>query len=109
MRKVGRPCAACTETTPARPSSSWAATPRATPTRCGRLPGVTRVVVDKARLVEEFAEFGVVAAPAGVSRFDGHQRAFVKVQDGCLLNCSYCIIPHVRPTRAQPADGGDRR
>src|SRR5947209_1962488 len=63
-----------------------------------RLPGVTRVVVDKARLVEELAEFGVTAAPAGVSRFDGHQRAFVKVQDGCLLNCSYCIIPHVRPT-----------
>ena len=70
-----------------------------------RLPGVVRVVEDKARLVEEFAEFGVVAAPAGVSRFDGHQRAFVKVQDGCLLNCSYCIIPHVRPTlRSRPAE-----
>jgi threonylcarbamoyladenosine tRNA methylthiotransferase MtaB len=63
-----------------------------------RLPGVARVVVDKARLVEEFAEFGVVSAPAGVSRFDDHQRAFVKVQDGCLLQCSYCIIPRVRPT-----------
>src|SRR5262249_45820515 len=24
-------------------------------------------------------------------------RAFVKVQDGCLLNCSFCIIPKVRP------------
>src|SRR5262249_22924925 len=31
-------------------------------------------------------------------RFDGHQRAFVKVQDGCLLNCSFCIIPKVRPS-----------
>ncbi len=70
-----------------------------------RLPGVTRVVVDKGRLAEEFAEFGVVAAPAGVSRFDGHQRAFVKVQDGCLLNCTYCIIPHVRPTvRSRPIE-----
>ncbi len=75
------------------------------PEAVGRLPGVTRVVVDKARLAEEFAEFGVIAAPAGVSRFDGHQRAFVKVQDGCLLNCSYCIIPHVRPTvRSRPME-----
>ena len=24
-------------------------------------------------------------------------RAYVKIQDGCLLRCSYCIIPHVRP------------
>src|SRR5207249_7517502 len=35
--------------------------------------------------------------PAGITRFDDHQRAFVKVQDGCLLNCTYCIIPSVRP------------
>ena len=75
------------------------------PDAVGRLPGVTRVVADKARLAEDFAEFGVAAAPAGMSRFDGHQRAFVKVQDGCLLNCSYCIIPHVRPiVRSRPAE-----
>jgi threonylcarbamoyladenosine tRNA methylthiotransferase MtaB len=62
-----------------------------------RLPGVTTVVTDKANLVDELRPFGVTAAPAGISRFDDHQRAFVKVQDGCLLNCSYCIIPSVRP------------
>src|SRR5262249_57408756 len=62
-----------------------------------RLPGVTRVITDKERLAEELREFGVVAMPAGIRRFDGHQRAFVKVQDGCLLNCTYCIIPQVRP------------
>ncbi len=67
------------------------------PDAVGRLPGVAKVVTDKARVVEELREFGVTARPAGISRFDGHQRAFVKVQDGCLLNCSYCIIPHVRP------------
>jgi threonylcarbamoyladenosine tRNA methylthiotransferase MtaB len=39
----------------------------------------------------------VTQVPRGISRFDGHRRAFVKVQDGCLLNCSYCIIPTVRP------------
>src|SRR2546429_279093 len=34
---------------------------------------------------------------------NGHQRAFVKVQDGCLLNCTYCIIPQVRPSlRSRP-------
>src|SRR4029077_20254054 len=68
------------------------------PETVARLPGVTRVITDKDRLPEELAAFGVVYWPAGISRFDGHQRAFVKVQDGCLLNCSYCIIPHVRPT-----------
>jgi threonylcarbamoyladenosine tRNA methylthiotransferase MtaB len=70
-----------------------------------RLPGVTAVITDKGRLAEGLRPFGVVAAPAGISRFDGHQRAFVKVQDGCLLGCSYCIIPSVRPTlRSRPAE-----
>jgi threonylcarbamoyladenosine tRNA methylthiotransferase MtaB len=75
------------------------------PDAVGRLPGVVKVVTDKQRLVEELAPFGVTAAPAGIARFDDHQRAFVKVQDGCLLNCSYCIIPHVRPTvRSRPPE-----
>lgn len=32
----------------------------------------------------------------GISRFDGHTRAFLKVEDGCDLCCSFCIIPKVR-------------
>lgn len=32
----------------------------------------------------------------GIERFDGHTRAFVKVQDGCNSFCSYCIIPMTR-------------
>jgi threonylcarbamoyladenosine tRNA methylthiotransferase MtaB len=73
------------------------------PEAIGRLPGVTRVVTDKARIAEELGPFGVSVVPQGISRFDGHQRAFVKVQDGCLLNCSFCIIPQVRPTvRSRP-------
>jgi threonylcarbamoyladenosine tRNA methylthiotransferase MtaB len=64
----------------------------------GRLPGVVRVVTDKQRLPEELLDFGVINWPAGIRRFDGHRRAFVKVQDGCLLNCTFCIIPSVRPT-----------
>ncbi len=67
------------------------------PQAVGKLPGVVRVVTDKERLPEELAEFGVAHWPRGIRRFDGHQRAFVKVQDGCLLNCTYCIIPQVRP------------
>ncbi len=70
-----------------------------------RLPGVTHVITDKARLVEELAPYGITEAPPGIARFDDHQRAFVKVQDGCLLNCSYCIIPSVRPiVRSRPPE-----
>jgi threonylcarbamoyladenosine tRNA methylthiotransferase MtaB len=32
----------------------------------------------------------------GISRFDGHQRAILKVQDGCDFGCSFCLIPRVR-------------
>lgn len=31
-----------------------------------------------------------------IDAFEGHTRAFVKVQDGCNSFCSYCIIPYVR-------------
>lgn len=31
-----------------------------------------------------------------IKNFEGHTRAFVKVQDGCNSFCSYCIIPYVR-------------
>jgi threonylcarbamoyladenosine tRNA methylthiotransferase MtaB len=68
-----------------------------------RLPGVTQVIANKDHLVEELTPFGVTAPLAGISRFDDHQRAFVKVQDGCLLNCAFCIIPSVRPVvRSRP-------
>jgi threonylcarbamoyladenosine tRNA methylthiotransferase MtaB len=68
------------------------------PDAVGRLPGVTQVIADKTRLADELRPLGVRHMPAGIRRFDGHQRAFVKVQDGCLLNCTFCIIPSVRPT-----------
>jgi threonylcarbamoyladenosine tRNA methylthiotransferase MtaB len=75
------------------------------PATVGRLPGVTKVITDKDRLGENLSEFGVASVPSGITRFDGHQRAFVKLQEGCLLNCSYCIIPHVRPVlRSRPAE-----
>ncbi len=67
------------------------------PETVARLPGVAHVITDKNRLSQELRRYGVASMPRGIARFDGHQRAFVKIQDGCLLNCSYCIIPHVRP------------
>lgn len=39
--------------------------------------------------VENLPEFNI-------KTFDGHTRAFVKVQDGCNSYCTYCIIPYVR-------------
>jgi threonylcarbamoyladenosine tRNA methylthiotransferase MtaB len=34
--------------------------------------------------------------PYGITEFHGHTRAFLKIQDGCDMACSYCIIPRVR-------------
>jgi threonylcarbamoyladenosine tRNA methylthiotransferase MtaB len=33
---------------------------------------------------------------AGISNFQGHERAFVKIQDGCDNRCSYCKVRIVR-------------
>ncbi len=70
------------------------------PNEVARLPGVSEVVTDKRELPDLLARFGVVDIPTGISTFANRQRAYVKVQDGCMLNCSFCIIPHVRPNLA---------
>jgi threonylcarbamoyladenosine tRNA methylthiotransferase MtaB len=70
------------------------------PAEVAGLPGVTEVVTDKRELPDLMGRFGVVDVPTGLAGFSGRQRAYVKVQDGCLLRCSYCIIPQVRPQLA---------
>lgn len=67
------------------------------PQEVASLPGVSQVVTDKRELPDLLGRFGVTDIPTGISGFGRRHRAYVKVQDGCMLRCSFCIIPHVRP------------
>ncbi|MBI4563664.1 MAG: tRNA (N(6)-L-threonylcarbamoyladenosine(37)-C(2))-methylthiotransferase MtaB [Planctomycetes bacterium] len=69
------------------------------------MPGVRRVVLHDEKsalplLIEDPrltpAELKPSIFDMTVSGFEGHTRAFLKIQDGCDLNCSFCIIPQVR-------------
>jgi threonylcarbamoyladenosine tRNA methylthiotransferase MtaB len=84
----------------------------ASPAEAAALPGVDLVVAnhDKHRLVElaggllrtarapggASAVSSIQAAPAPDPRSCGHTRAFLKVEDGCDMRCSFCIIPSTR-------------
>ena len=76
------------------------------PQAVSELPNVIEVVTAKRESPDVLGRFGIVDMPAGISEFEGHHRAFVKIQDGCILKCSYCIIPRVRPgiRSRRPAD-----
>jgi threonylcarbamoyladenosine tRNA methylthiotransferase MtaB len=75
------------------------------PEEAAALPGVVEVVTDKRQLPALLARFGLRDAPSGISTFGGRHRAYVKVQDGCRMQCTYCIIPMVRPVlRSRPID-----
>jgi threonylcarbamoyladenosine tRNA methylthiotransferase MtaB len=48
---------------------------------------------------------GTHALPLLDQRHTGHQRAMLKVQDGCDAHCTYCIIPTLRPNLwSKPVD-----
>lgn len=75
------------------------------PDEVAELPNVTEVVTDKRELPDLLGRFGVTDVPTGISSFGRRHRAYVKVQDGCMLRCSFCIIPHVRPQlTSRPVD-----
>ena len=67
------------------------------PSDLAKLPNVVEVLTDKREIPDLLGRYGVLDVPTGISHFGQRHRAYVKVQDGCLLRCSYCIIPHVRP------------
>ncbi len=85
-----------------------------------RIPGVDRVFGnrDKAVIASILDEIGLFGPGAGLGdsgcgrtrdlaplHFGERSRAFLKVQEGCDLTCSYCIIPRVRGrSRSVPAD-----
>jgi MiaB/RimO family radical SAM methylthiotransferase len=58
----------------------------------GRNEGETRSQKPETR-----RDAGMVTLPLLGERQTGHQRAFLKVQDGCDAHCTYCIIPQLRP------------
>ena len=82
-----------------------------------KMPGVALVTDQKAMIPEAIAAAkqleGIVLPDATHSspdlsslkpvRFDGHIRAFLKIQDGCNSRCRYCIVPFARgPSRSIP-------
>lgn len=68
------------------------------------LPGVEWVLIggEAKRPINFLRELGEelspeeLGIPYGITEFHGHTRAFLKIQDGCDMACSYCIIPKVR-------------
>jgi len=62
-----------------------------------RIPHVSEVVPDKRELVPFLRRRGLSFIPTGIHDFGERHRAYVKIQDGCQVGCSYCLIPKVRP------------
>jgi threonylcarbamoyladenosine tRNA methylthiotransferase MtaB len=52
----------------------------------------------KSTKVHAFNTIGTRNLPLLEQRQTQHQRAFLKIQDGCDAHCTYCIIPTLRPT-----------
>ena len=70
------------------------------PNSFAKLPGVTRVVGNGAKLKSLAANDVMPPAPAG---FMGHVRSFVAVQSGCDHRCTFCSIWKARgPSRSLP-------
>jgi threonylcarbamoyladenosine tRNA methylthiotransferase MtaB len=61
-------------------------------------PDDLEALSDKVEVVphEELASHLGIVLPSAISGFEGHSRAFVRVQSGCNNFCTYCIVPHAR-------------
>lgn len=61
------------------------------------LPGNSGVVSDDLfALRVDTAQRENARFSLNISKFEGHTRAFLKIEDGCDNFCSYCIIPYAR-------------
>ncbi len=75
------------------------------PEEVAKLPGVSELILDKRELPDWLGRNGVRDVPDGLTSFSNRHRAFLKIQDGCALRCTYCIIPYVRPhLSSRPVD-----
>jgi threonylcarbamoyladenosine tRNA methylthiotransferase MtaB len=54
------------------------------------------VIADRKKILLALSGKESCCEKKGISFFQGHTRAFVKVQEGCSAFCSYCIIPKLR-------------
>ena len=74
------------------------------------IPGVDKVIPNEEKLkipliVNDLYGISddVPVTREEVSGFHSHTRAFLKIQDGCNQNCSYCKVSRVRgPSRSRP-------
>jgi threonylcarbamoyladenosine tRNA methylthiotransferase MtaB len=84
------------------PSAEFTVTGCAADDEFLKIPGVRHIVPHprKAALGLEPGDTASSIFGLSISRFDGHTRAFLKVEDGCDLECSFCIIPKVRGAAA---------
>ena len=65
---------------------------------------LTKLDADRIKETEPKAEI-MQKQELGVTYFEGHTRAFLKIQDGCNNLCSYCKVPLVRgASRSRPLD-----
>ncbi|MDF7798223.1 tRNA (N(6)-L-threonylcarbamoyladenosine(37)-C(2))-methylthiotransferase MtaB [Pontiellaceae bacterium B1224] len=52
--------------------------------------------LDSLAMPRQHGVAGIETDTFTISRFGDHTRAFLKVQDGCDIGCSFCIIPQLR-------------
>ncbi len=60
--------------------------------RAGQVKGK----IDRQAIRNKGRNYAEKAGLGPISRFSGHERAFVKVQEGCDACCSYCVVPQLR-------------